>query len=130
MYNLFSVECNDYNYPAMIATANRHLTFDVSQMFSTLTIVSQEMDGVFTKWLNYLKLHNYQWFFNKLSYLEIEFIDEDNIDGFINKVNGKAITRGAKKKICISTTTLRGRKQKFQDLLMVIFISNKHCNNE
>jgi len=91
-------------------------------MFSKLTIVDQEMDEVFGKWLHYLKLHKYQWFFNGLSYLEIEFIDEDNIDGFISKVNRNAITKGAQKKICISTSSLRGRKQKFQDLLMVIFI--------
>lgn len=110
----------------MIATADKRPTFDASQIFSKLTIVNQEMDEVVAKWLHYLKLHKYQWFFNELSYLEIEFIDEDNIDGFISKVNKNAITKGAQRKICISTKTLRGRKQKFQHLLMVISITGRY----
>lgn len=99
--------------------ANACPTFDFSHMFSNLTIVGQEMDGSVAKWLHYLKLHKYQWFFNALSYLEIEFIDEDNIEGFITKVNKNSITKGAQKKICISTKSLRDRQQKLNDLLMV-----------
>lgn len=106
----------------MIATANRRPTFDFSPSFSNLTIVGQEMDGAIAKWLHYLKLHKYQWFFNELSYLEIEFIDEDNIDGFINKVNRNSITKGAQRKICISTKTLRDRPQKLNDLIMVNYL--------
>ncbi|VVC25004.1 Hypothetical protein CINCED_3A025581 [Cinara cedri] len=85
-----------------------------------LTIVQQDMVEAFSNWLNYLKLHKYQWFFNSLSYLEIEFIDEDNIEGFINKVNRNSITKGAQKKICLSTKILRNRKQKFQDILKAL----------
>jgi len=107
----------------MIANANRHATRDFSQLFSNLSIVDQEMDEVIAGWLYYVKLHKYQWFFNGLSYLEIEFIDEDNIEGFISKVNRNSITKGAQKKICIMTKTLRERKQKFQDLLLVIVIA-------
>lgn len=92
---------------------------NVPQRLYNLTIIGQEMDGAVIKWLHYLKLHKYQWFFNELSYLEIEFIDEDNIEGFIVKVNKNSITKGAQKKICISTKMLRDRQQKFNDLLLV-----------
>lgn len=98
-----------------------------SQILSNLTIISQEMEGAVSKWLHYLKLHKYQWFFDDLSYLEIEFIDEDNIEGFIAKVNKNSITKGAQKKICISTKALRDRQQKFKDLLMVSLISSNIC---
>lgn len=98
-------------------------SFDFSHTFSNLTIVDQEMDGAVEKWLYYLKLHKYQWFFYALSYFEIELIDEDNIERFIMKVNRNSITKGAQKKICISTKTLRDRKQKLKDLLMVILFS-------
>jgi len=107
----------------MPATDDKRSIFDISLMFSKLTIVSQEMDEVVAKWLYYLKLHNYQWFFNELSYLEIEYINEDNIEEFISKVNRNSITKGAQKKICISTKVLRERKQKFQDILLVISIN-------
>lgn len=96
---------------------------ELSLTLSKLTIISQEMEGAVYKWLYYLKLHKYQWFFDDLSYLEIEFIDEDNIEGFITKVNKNSITKGAQKKICISTKALRSRQQKFKDLLMVNSIS-------
>lgn len=106
----------------MFATANNH-TFDVQQyMCLNLTIVDQYMDETFAKWLRYLKLQKYQWFFNGLSYHEIEFIDKDNIEMFIVKVNKNTITRGAQNKICISTKTLRDRKQKLNTLLLVIFV--------
>lgn len=84
-----------------------------------ITIVHQDMVEPFLNWLNYLKLHKFQWFFNSLSYLEIEFIDEDNIEGFIMKVNRNSITKGAQRKICLSTKALRNRKLKFQDILRV-----------
>lgn len=105
----------------MFATANNH-TFDISKSnYLKLTIVDQDMDGAFSKWLHYLKLQKYEWFFNDLSYHEIEFIDEDNIEMFIVKVNKCTITRGAQNKICISTKTLRDRKQKLNHLLIVDF---------
>jgi len=106
----------------MIANTNSATTVNNPQTLIDLTIINQEMDGAVAKWLHYLKLHKYQWFFNSLSYLEIVFIDEDNIDGFIAKVNRNSITKGAQKKICISTKTLRDRPQKLNDLLLVILI--------
>lgn len=120
------MDCYGYNHPEMIASNSRYSNLmNASQDLFNLTIVGQEMDGAVTKWLHFLKLHKYQWFFNELSYLEIEFIDEDNIEGFIVKVNKNSITKGAQKKICISTKTLRDRQQKFKDLLMVRLIINK-----
>lgn len=113
------MNCFGYNHFEMNGIANTCPPFDFSHTFSNLTIVSQEMDGAVAEWLHYLKLHKYKWFFNALSYLEIEFIDEDNIEGFITKVNKNSITRGAQKKICISTKSLRDRQQKLNDLLMV-----------
>lgn len=96
-----------------------------------ITIVSQDMGEVVLKWLSYLKLHKYYWFFRELSYLEIEFIDEINIEGFIAKVNRDYITKGAQKKICISTKLLKDRPLKFKNLLMVITIKTylKFINN-
>jgi len=114
------VECFGYNHLEMIAKTNRATILGDSQSLVDLTIINQEMDGAVAKWLHYLKLHKYQWFFNSLSYLEIEFIDEDNIDDFIAKVNKNSITKGAQRKICISTKTLRDRPQKLNDLLLVI----------
>ena len=122
MYNLFFlVECFGYNHLEMIAKTNMATTLRDPQSLIDLTILNQEMDGAVAKWLHYLKLHKYQWFFNNLSYLEIEFIDEDNIDDFIAKVNKNSITKGAQKKICLSTKTLRDRTQKLNNLLLVIF---------
>lgn len=108
----------------MNATTNKRSTFDFKQTGSNLTIVSQDMDEAVLKWLQYLKLHKYFWFFEELSYLEIEIIDEDNIEGFIAKVDKDAITKGAQKKICISTKILRDRPQKLNDILMVIFLKD------
>lgn len=115
--------CN-YDQLEIIEDINNLPTFDSAYTYSNLTIVGQEMDEVVTKWLNYLKLHKYQWFFNALSYLEIECIDEDNIGWFIAKANRNSIPKGAQKKICISTKTLRDRPQKLNDLLMVSFFSH------
>jgi len=115
------VECFGYDHFEMIATTNRHSAYDFTHIQSNLTIINQEMDVAINKWLHYLKLHKYQWFFNALSYLEIEFIDEDNIEGFISKVNKNSITKGAQKKICISTKALKARQQKLKDILIVIF---------
>lgn len=117
------MNCFGYDHLEMIATSNKHSYFELSKTLSNLTVISQEMDGAIMKWLHYLKLHKYQWFFIDLSYLEIEFIDEDNIEGFIAKVNKNSITKGAQKKICISTKALRDRQHKFKDLLMVNLIS-------
>lgn len=118
---VFSVECFGYNHLEMIANTNRATALVDSQSLIDLTILDQEMDGAVAKWLHYLKLHKYQWFFNSLSYLEIEFIDEDNIEDFIAKVNKNSITKGAQKKICLSTKTLRDRSQKLNNLSLVIF---------
>ncbi|CAI6344719.1 unnamed protein product [Macrosiphum euphorbiae] len=114
----FSIDCYGYDHLEMIASVNSATTVRNSQTLNTLTIVDQGMDGAVAKWLHYLKLHKYQWFFNSLNYLEIVFIDEDNIDGFIAKVNRNFITKGAQKKMCISTKTLRDRPQKLYDLLL------------
>lgn len=83
-------------------------------------MVNENIDGAIYNWLHYLKLHKYQWFFNSLSYFEIESIDEDNIERFITKVNRNSITKGAQKKICLSTKTLRERPQKLKELSTVI----------
>ncbi|XP_060862756.1 uncharacterized protein LOC132939546 [Metopolophium dirhodum] len=115
----FRMECFGYNHLEMIAKANT-ATLGDPQSLIDLTILNQEMDGAVAKWLHYLKLHKYQWFFNSLSYLEIEFIDEDNIDDFIAKVNKNFITKGAQKKICLSTRALRDRSQKLNNLLLAL----------
>lgn len=121
------MSCFGYDHFEMSAsTYNEHPPLDNSYMFTNLTIISQGMDEAVSKWLHYLNLHKYQWFFNALSYLEIEFIDEDNIEGFISKVNKNNIKNGAQKKICISTKTLRDRKQKLKDIIMVILFSKLH----
>ncbi|CAI6360720.1 unnamed protein product [Macrosiphum euphorbiae] len=116
----FRMECFGYNHLEMIAKTKMASTLEDPQSLDNLTILDQEMDGAVAKWLHYLKLHKYQWFFNGLSYLEIEFIDEDNIDDFIAKVNKNSITRGAQKKICLSTKTLRDRSQKLNNLLLAL----------
>lgn len=123
MYFDFSGDGLGNDHLEMIETSNKCLTFDVlqSQTFLNLTIVDQDMDGPVSYWLHYLKLHKYQWFFNSLGYLEIESIDAENIEGFIAKVNKNTITKGAQKKICLSTKILRDRSQKLKHLLMVIF---------
>ncbi|XP_060873301.1 protein Smaug homolog 2-like [Metopolophium dirhodum] len=116
----FRMECFGYNHLEMIAKTNRATTLGDPQSLIDLTILNQDMDGAVAKWLHYLKLHKYQWFFNSLSYLEIEFIDEDNIEDFIAKVNKNSITKGAQKKICLSTKALRDRSQKLNNLLLVL----------
>ncbi|CAI6368371.1 unnamed protein product [Macrosiphum euphorbiae] len=111
----FRMECFGYNHLEMIAKTDRATTLEDPQSLDNLTILDQEMDGAVAKWLHYLKLHKYQWFFNSLSYLEIEFIDD-----FIAKVNKNSITKGAQKKICLSTKTLRDRSQKLNNLLLAL----------
>lgn len=113
---------NGFDHIGMIVAANGQSSYDFPQKIPNITIISQDMDGAVSKWLIYLKIHKYQWFFNELSYLEIECIDEDTIEGFIAKVNKNAMGKGLQKKICISTTTLRNRQKKFKDLLMVHFL--------
>lgn len=109
----------------MNATVNKYPMFDLShQGHARVTIVSQEMDGAVMQWIHYLRLHKYQWFFMSLSYREIEFIDEDNIEGFLNKANNNTITKGAQKKICLTTKELRERPEKLYNLFMV----NLHIN--
>lgn len=120
MCNNFSAEYFGFNHLGTVASTNRFPAFNCLQLPLNITIVTQDMIVVVSRWLHYLKLHKYQWFFNELSYLEIEFIDEDNIEGFIAKVNRNSITKGAQKKICISTKALRDRQQKLKDLSLVI----------
>ncbi|VVC25003.1 Hypothetical protein CINCED_3A010411 [Cinara cedri] len=103
-----------------INSFNKCPAFDLTQLLPNQTVVSQEMDGAVMKWLYYLRIHKYQWFFNSLSYHEIEFIDEDNIEGFITKVNKNSITKGALSKICLSCKELRERPKKLNDLLMTL----------
>lgn len=117
------MEYFSYGQLQMFPTGNRSFTVNSQALFN-LTIVNQQMDDAVNKWLYYLKLHKYQWFFLALSYLEIEVINQDNIDEFITKVNINSITKGAKKKICLSTKTLRNRTQNFKHILMVIIFSN------
>lgn len=107
----------------MVTSINKPPMINSPQALSNITIVSQDMDQVVLKWLYYLKIHKYYWFFQQLSYLEIEFIDEENIEGFIAKVNRDYITKGAQKKICVSTKLLRDRPLKFKHLLMVITLN-------
>lgn len=119
------MKCSGYDHFEMIATANDNKSIiQMIQPLSDLSIVSQDMDGVLSKWLHYLKLHKYQWFFNRLSYLEIQCIDEDNIESFITKVNINSITKGAQKKICISTKMLRDRPQKLANYIMVNILTD------
>lgn len=115
------MNCYGYNCLNIFVPAN-NLTYVISpSTYSKLTIVDQDMDEVFAKWLRYLKLQKYEWFFNDLSYREIELIDSDNIEMFIVKVNKNTITRGAQKKICISTKKMRDRNLKLNSLMIVIF---------
>lgn len=114
------MECSGYDRFEMIATAQKPCVYP--QTHNKLTIISQDMDRAVTEWLYYLKLHKYQWFFKGLSYLEIQCIDEVNIEGFVAQVNRNSITKGAQKKICISTKTLRERPQKLSNIIMVVIL--------
>ncbi|XP_026814009.1 uncharacterized protein LOC113554387 [Rhopalosiphum maidis] len=116
----FSIDCYGYDHLELIANVNNTTALSDCLTLNNLTIINQEMDEAVAKWLHHLKLHKYQWFFNSLSFLEIELINEDNIDGFIAKVNKNFITKGAQKKICISTKALRDRPQKLNDLLLAL----------
>jgi len=103
----------------MVATAHRRSTL-IDQ-----TIVDQDMDGAFTKWLHFCKLKRYQWFFNNLSYLEIVLIDEENIGNLIAKVNKNTTMENCikyyvQKKICAEAKVLRHRPIKLNSLITVI----------
>jgi len=89
------------------------------------TIIDQDMDGAFTKWLHFCNLKKYQWFFNSLSYLEIVLIDEKNIKNLVAKVNRNTmeencIKDSVQKKICAETKALRHRPIKLNNLITVI----------
>ncbi|XP_050419786.1 uncharacterized protein LOC126832834 [Adelges cooleyi] len=115
--SFFSLDCLGVDTSKM--AANPEPLFNPNGgALPNLTIVEQDMDEAVYKWLHYLKLHKYQWFFNGLSYLEIECINEDTIESFIAKVNENSITKGAQKKICISTKALRDRPKKLKDLIL------------
>jgi len=103
----------------MVVTAHRRSTL-INQ-----TIVDQDMDGAFTKWLHFCKLKRYQWFFNGLSYLEIVLIDEENIENLVSKVNRNAMVENCikdcvQKSICAETKVLRHRPIKLNNLITVI----------
>ena len=119
IYFFISVKCFGNNHLEMVATAHRRSTL-IDQ-----TIVDQDMDGAFNKWLNFCKLKRYRWFFNNLSYLEIVLIDEENIENLIAKVNRnnikeKSIKYCIQKKICVETKILRHRPIKLNNLITVI----------
>lgn len=114
-----SVKCFDNNHLEMVVAAHRYSTLDDQ------TIVNQDMDGAFAKWLNFCKLKRYQWFFNSLSYLEIVLIDEKNIEKFVAKVNKNSTEKNyikdcIQKKICAETKALRYRPIKLNNLITVI----------
>lgn len=88
------------------------------------TIVDQDMDGAFTKWLHFCKLKKYQWFFNSLSYLEVVLIDEENIENLIAKVNKNTakencIKYSVRKQMCAEAKILRHRPIKLNNLITV-----------
>lgn len=122
------MECFGYGHLETTAIANDEQFYDSKHTFLNLTIVEQEMVEAVAKWLRFLKLHKYQWFFNAMSFNEIELIDENNIEKFITKVNINLITKGAQKKICCSTKTLRNRRKELNNLLTVILFSNIFTN--
>jgi hypothetical protein len=113
--------------------ANDHLeeveTAHSNSMLVNPTIVTQNIDGIFAKWLKTINLHKYQWFFNGLSYLEIMLIDEKNIKDAIAKVNKKsnttyAIPKHIQKDICIKTKALKNRPIKIRNAILVILHYN------
>lgn len=113
------MKCFGDNHLEMVATAHRRSTL-IDQ-----TIVDQDMDGAFNKWLNFCTLKRYQWFFNNLSYLEIVLIDEENIENLIAKVNRNTTKENCikycvQKKICAETKVLRHRPIKLNNLITVI----------
>jgi len=120
LYTIFiSVNCFGNNHLEMVAAAHMRSILD------NQTIVDQDMDGAFTKWLHFCKLKKYQWFFNNLSYLDIILIDEQNIEKFIAKVNRNSAEENcikdcARKIICVETKALRHRPIKLNNLLTVI----------
>lgn len=124
---MFSVKSFDHDNNEMVSTINNWATFDLSPLkLFNVSVVSQNMDKAIVKWLRYLKLHKYEWFFTNLSYFEIECVNENNIEEFICRVNINTITKGAQKKICISTKTLRDRPKKLKNLLLVILLIIKY----
>lgn len=88
------------------------------------TIVTQDIDGIFAKWLTTFNFGEYQWFFNGLSYLEIMLIEEKNIENAIAKVNKMCntthvIPRLIQKEICIMTKALKNRSVKIKNIIPV-----------
>lgn len=87
------------------------------------TIVSQDMDGAFYKWLQFSNLQKYSWFFNGLSYAQIEELDETNIKKYIIKVNKHNISPSAQRKLCAMAKFLRNRPNKILYLMMVNYLA-------
>ncbi|XP_026820265.1 uncharacterized protein LOC113558877 [Rhopalosiphum maidis] len=115
----FDLKCFGNNHLEMVVAAHRR------NILGDQTIVDQDMDGAFTKWLHFCKLKRYQWFFNNLSYLEIVLIDEENIEKLIAKVNKNSkkennIKDCAQKKICVETKVLRHRPIKLNNLITAL----------
>ncbi|XP_025198147.1 uncharacterized protein LOC112596601 [Melanaphis sacchari] len=123
----FDLKCFGNNHLEMVAAAHRRSILD------NQTIVDQDMDGAFTKWLHFCKLKKYQWFFNNLSYLEIVLIDEENIEKLIAKVNRDSTEENYikdcdQKKICEETKALRHRPIKLNNLITALE-SNVNLDN-
>ncbi|XP_060860226.1 uncharacterized protein LOC132937426 [Metopolophium dirhodum] len=115
----FDLKCFGDNHLEMVAIAHRRSTI-IDQ-----TIVDQDMDGAFNKWLNFCKLKRYQWFFNNLNYLEIVLIDEENIENLIAKVNRNTTKENCikycvQKKICAETKVMRHRPIKLNNLITAL----------
>ncbi|XP_060845411.1 uncharacterized protein LOC132924993 [Rhopalosiphum padi] len=116
----FDLKCFGNNHLEMVVAAHRR-----NILGDQTTIVDQDMDGAFTKWLHFCKLKRYQWFFNNLSYLEIVLIDEENIEKLIAKVNRNSTKENnikdcAQKKICVETKVLRHRPIKLNNLITAL----------
>jgi len=86
---------------------------------SKTTIITQEMEGEIARWLLFTDLRKFQWFFNGLSYKEIESINEGNIGSYIKKVDKYSIKPSDRKKICAITRNLRKRPFKIKSMIAV-----------
>lgn len=90
---------------------------------SKTTIVTQEMDKSFAITLEYIKLSEYQWFFNNFSYEEILQINTTNIYWYIEKTSVKhTMSPSVVNKICIMASILKQRSHKIKYMLRVCII--------
>lgn len=120
---LITGECFDDKHLELVRTMHNR-----SKLVNP-TIITQNMNGAFAKWISTYNFDRYQWFFYGLSYLEIVLIDENNINDYITKVNKYAMTKhvirkSIQKEICTKTKVLRERPVKFHNILLVILNYN------